>query len=138
METGKDWDRLRDLVLALRAHAKINRAELATRMGVQEKTVMRLENSQSVAASTVASIDLAFELPIGTARRVLEDGWTPTVKQAIAGFQIEDEPEDQHIAAMSDEELLEMARDLDRITQRLVDALTTRREQRKDLTQRAG
>lgn len=62
-------------MLAKRAAAGITQSELADRMGLEARTVRAIEKGRSVASTTVAAIDTAFDLPIGTARRVLEEGF---------------------------------------------------------------
>ncbi|MFF5988166.1 helix-turn-helix domain-containing protein [Prauserella flavalba] len=63
-----------DFVLAKRAEVGITQRELARRMGFDVKTVRAIEAGRSVAKTTVAALDGAFDLPVGTARRALETG----------------------------------------------------------------
>lgn len=70
--TGKDWNRLADYVLSRRSDEGMTQLELSQRMGVDLKTVRRIESGRSVAKTTVAAIDHAFNAPRGTARAALE------------------------------------------------------------------
>ncbi|WP_158303161.1 helix-turn-helix domain-containing protein [Prauserella endophytica] len=77
MPNGKNWNRLADLVLRERQKARITQRQLADRMGVDVRSVRRIEAGQSVAKKTVAAIDDAFDLPTGTARSSLEQEHPP-------------------------------------------------------------
>lgn len=101
MARSKDWNRLADYVVGKRSEEGITQIDLAQRMGVDVKTVRRIEAGNSVAKTTLAKIDRAFHEPAGTARAVL-DGTSPGHDQP----KLEDEVEYQiwAIKGLPDEE----------------------------------
>jgi transcriptional regulator with XRE-family HTH domain len=71
---GGDWKRLGEFVASWRGRKSWSRAELATRMGMDTKTVDRIEQGKSVAKTTVGKLDVACGWAPGSAVNVLNGG----------------------------------------------------------------
>jgi transcriptional regulator with XRE-family HTH domain len=108
MRPRRDANRLADFVLGKRAELKISQIELARRMGTDVRTVRRIEAGQSVSKRTMAAIDVALELPHGSARAAAEGGELPEATPPAPEFpaDLQDDVERQlwSIEGLTEEE----------------------------------
>lgn len=76
--TGRD--KLARAVQSLRAELNLTQAEFGERGGVTERTVQRVEKSESVSPRTLGAIDRAAGWEPGTAQRVIEGKPAPVIR----------------------------------------------------------
>jgi hypothetical protein len=96
---GEDWRRLADYVVARRVELGMrDRRALAEATGVTERTLGKLENGQSVSASTLGMVENRLGWAPGSCRRILAGGEPNVGSPALAHAEYED-PTLWHIAS---------------------------------------
>ncbi|MER5388347.1 helix-turn-helix domain-containing protein [Saccharopolyspora sp. NPDC002686] len=92
MTAGRDWERLSDFVISWRERLSLERSDLAERMKMDAKTVQRIENGQSVRATSLAALERGLGWKPGSARTVLGGGDPAPI----------DEPEEEPEVSLDD------------------------------------
>lgn len=91
MNSGQDWHRLADHVIARRvALGMRDRRQLAKATGVTDRTLGVLERGGRVSASTLGAIELALQWAPGSARRILAGGEPDSAAPAATGPRYDD------------------------------------------------